>query len=192
MDDCGPAWRVQNRRQGGHEALQQLHSRHSNRLSGANHIGHQQIDGLHQKECVQNDVSCKPIRDCYKPKHEAQRWANKRIHSPCQRIRDPFRNILHNACVMGQMAQFQQYSVCNKVLESSGAYGLKGGWGGGLVAVCLQREQPWQQLLRMPLYPLQTLHRPPNLHTPDFLRLAISVAPMLQGTGTGCGTLVTE
>ena len=41
---------------------------------------------------------------------------------------------------------------------------LERGWRSHRIAVRLQGEQPRQQLLRMPLHPLEALHRPAHLH----------------------------
>ena len=49
MYDCGPARRIQNRRQSAHEALQQLHSRSGDGLIRADHVRGQKVHALRRK-----------------------------------------------------------------------------------------------------------------------------------------------
>ena len=49
MYDCGPARRIQNRRQSAHEALQQLHARSGDGLIRADHVRGQKVHALRRK-----------------------------------------------------------------------------------------------------------------------------------------------
>lgn len=55
------------------------------------------------------------------------------------------------------------------------AHRLEGGGGCSHIAVSLEREQAWQQLLRLPLYPPKALHRPAHLHRED--RCSLNILP---------------